>query len=65
MAPAMENGAVVPAVGQGSGPKAMPWRAISSMASTSWSGKDSGLTGETLKVNTSRGGPSTSAMRTA
>ena len=44
IAPAIESGAVVPAVGQGRGPKAIPARAISMIASTSWSGMVSGLT---------------------
>jgi hypothetical protein len=38
----MDIGAVAPAVGHGSGPKAMLRRAISKMASTSWSGMADG-----------------------
>src|SRR4030042_1419949 len=64
-APAIDKGAVVPAVGQGSGAKGIPLRAISIIAATLSDGKPSGLTGETLNENTSSGGPSTEAMRIA
>ena len=61
-APARENGAVVPAVGQGRGPKGIPFRAISTIELTSPVGKVSGLTGDTLIVRTFSTGPITSAI---
>ena len=49
----------MPAVGHGSGMKAMPARATSMTASASRSGMASGLTGDTASVSTSVGLPMT------
>ncbi len=64
-APANDIGAVVPAVGHGSGPRGIPSRAISIIDSTRSSGKFSGLMGETARTSTSEGRPMTVAIRAA
>ena len=62
-APANESGDVAPAMGQGSGPKGTPKRAISMIAATMELGKERGLTGDRLRVRNSVGDPMTSVMR--